>query len=262
MKLTDDNYFSPEANQKYMSVSQFKDFVSCEAAAMAKLNGDWVEPKQDCFTLGSYVHAALEGPEALEKIKETSPEIFTKKGELKAEYKRANNMIDAVMNDDICKMLLSGGKEIIITAKLFGIEWKSKIDVHAPDDGRITDLKTCKSIRDKHWKNGRFVSFIENYDYHLQMAVYAELERIHHKRFERLEPFIVAVSKEDPPDIEAIGFDEQTLANQLEIVQIHLPRIIDVKNGENPERCGSCKYCRSTKKVKGITHYSNLLEVV
>ena len=41
MILTEDNYYSAEANMEYMSVSQFKDFagtygkVGCEASAMA-----------------------------------------------------------------------------------------------------------------------------------------------------------------------------------------------------------------------------------
>lgn len=46
MILTPENYYSPEANFEYMSVSQFKDFsgtygqVGCEARAMAKLRGE------------------------------------------------------------------------------------------------------------------------------------------------------------------------------------------------------------------------------
>ena len=40
MKLTHENYYSPEANQAYMSVSQFKAFDRCEAAALAELRGE------------------------------------------------------------------------------------------------------------------------------------------------------------------------------------------------------------------------------
>lgn len=36
-KLTAENYYSPEANQAYMSVSQFRSFEVCEAAAIAEL---------------------------------------------------------------------------------------------------------------------------------------------------------------------------------------------------------------------------------
>lgn len=39
MILTSDNYYSPEADQEYMSCSQYQDFLRCEAAAMAKIHG-------------------------------------------------------------------------------------------------------------------------------------------------------------------------------------------------------------------------------
>lgn len=47
MELTAENYYSPEANAEYMSVSQFKSFagtdgkLACEAEAMAELRGEW-----------------------------------------------------------------------------------------------------------------------------------------------------------------------------------------------------------------------------
>ena len=37
MILTQENYYTPEANRAYMSTSQFKDFEKCEAMALAKL---------------------------------------------------------------------------------------------------------------------------------------------------------------------------------------------------------------------------------
>ena len=36
--LTQDNYFSVEADQEYMSVSQFKNFRTCQAKAYHDLN--------------------------------------------------------------------------------------------------------------------------------------------------------------------------------------------------------------------------------
>lgn len=51
MVLTAENYYSQEANEEYMSVSQFKDFcgtygkMPCEFTAMEKLKGRWEEPK-------------------------------------------------------------------------------------------------------------------------------------------------------------------------------------------------------------------------
>lgn len=39
--LTNENYFAPESSQSYMSVSQFKSFLDCEARTMAELNGEY-----------------------------------------------------------------------------------------------------------------------------------------------------------------------------------------------------------------------------
>ena len=39
MKLTNDTYFDTENQKKYMSVSQLKSFMSCEARALAEING-------------------------------------------------------------------------------------------------------------------------------------------------------------------------------------------------------------------------------
>ena len=55
MILTNDNYYSPEANWEYMSVSQYKQFLKCEAAAMAQLKGEWSQPKTTALLVGSYV---------------------------------------------------------------------------------------------------------------------------------------------------------------------------------------------------------------
>ena len=41
MILNNENYYSPEANQEYMSVSQYKAFMNCEAAAMASISGKY-----------------------------------------------------------------------------------------------------------------------------------------------------------------------------------------------------------------------------
>lgn len=268
MILTSENYHSKEANLHYMSVSQFKDFVKCEAAALAKVNGEYQETSSDVFTLGSYVHAAIEGKQAFDDFLIAHPEIYssrgTSKGELKAEYKHANLMIQTIQNDPLCAQMLDGEKETIVTAELFGVLWKAKIDVLNIESGHMTDLKTIKEIRAKFWneEQRKWESFIEHYGYTFQMSVYTELERLYNRRFERLEPFIVAVSKEEAPDKEIICFDDETLETALQTVAEKLPRIVNVKEGfEEPQRCGKCKYCRQTKKAQ-IVHYMNLLEVV
>lgn len=67
MELTAENYYSPEANAEYMSVSQFKSFagtdgkLACEAEAMAELRGEWEMKKTTALMVGSYVDSYFEG---------------------------------------------------------------------------------------------------------------------------------------------------------------------------------------------------------
>ena len=152
MVLTPENYYSPEANFEYMSVSQFKDFsgtygqVGCEARAMAKLRGEYQEEKTTALLVGSYVDSYFEGPESLERFKSENPEIFTQKGELRAEYKKADTIIQRIESDEYFMQCMSGEKQVIMTAEIFGIPWKIKIDSYVKDIV-ITDLKIVESIK-------------------------------------------------------------------------------------------------------------------
>lgn len=262
MKLTPENYYSQEANEAYMSVSQYKDFMKCEAAALAKIKGKYQDIKHEALILGSYVHAAIEGEEAFEEFRKNTPELYTAKKELKAPYKMANNMIDCILSDELCTAVLTGEKEVILTADLFGISWKAKIDVLSREFGRLTDLKTVKGIREKYWNGHKYVSFVQAYQYDVQMAVYAEIERLSgDENHEYLEPIIVAVSKEEVPDKEIIWFDTELITEKLAEVGNNIPRIASVKAGEvEPTSCGKCNYCKAHKRLDSMTHYLDLLE--
>jgi hypothetical protein len=61
-------------------------------------------------------------------------------------------------------------------------------------------------------------------------------------------------------DKEVIGFDNTDIARELEEVKQNMPRIISVKQGiEEPKRCEQCRYCRETKKLRNVVHYSELI---
>jgi len=264
LTLSKDNYYSPEANREYMSHSQYKDFLSCEAMALAKLNGEYTPPTSDEYLVGSYVHAWNE--ETLEQFKAKHPEIISSKGstkgQLKADFKRADRMIETLANDPMCMFALEGQKEIILTAEMFGAIWKIRMDVYNPERHRIVDLKTAKSIRELVWSTEQWtkVSFVEAYGYLTQLSIYCEVERIATGHKGWAEPLIVAISKEDPPDKAIISLlDEPRFERELEVIQDKMPRIIAVKAGEiAPRRCEKCAWCRSTKKLTTVMHYSEL----
>ena len=237
MILTNDNYFSDMANKEYMSVSQYKQFKKCEAAALAELNGEWLRPKSTALLVGSYVDAYFE--DTLVEFKLENPEIFKKDGSLKVDYIQAEEIIKRVNRDPLFMKFMSGKKQEIFTAELFGVKWKIKIDSLLPD--KIVDLKVMRSMERVIGK-----SFVEHWGYDLQMAVYSAIyEAVTGKA---METYLAVVTKQKPSDLAIIEIPQWRREELLEEVKRSLPRIIAVKSGQvEPERCGVCEYCRKTK---------------
>lgn len=235
MILTNENYYSTEANRKYMSVSSYKQFRKCEAMAMAELNGEWKRPKSTALLVGSYVDSWFEG--TLEEFRSENPEIFKKDGTLKVDYVQAEEIIYNLMKDNVFMEYMNGEKQKIFTKKLFGVPWKIKIDSLLPD--KIVDLKVMRSMERIMGK-----SFVEHWGYDLQMAIYAA---VHGKD---LETYLAVATKQTPMDKEVIHIPKWRREELLEEVERFLPHIIDVKTGKvEPERCGVCEYCIATKKI-------------
>ena len=80
MILTDDNYFSKESNEHYMSVSQFKQGVEelggCEAKMAAELKGEYKRPYSTALTVGSYIHAAFESEQVFKEFQAANYETI------------------------------------------------------------------------------------------------------------------------------------------------------------------------------------------
>lgn len=236
MILTNDNYYSAEANRAYLSVSQYKQFLKCEAAAMAQLKGEWEPEKTTALLVGSYIDSYFEG--TLEAFKRENAElIFTQAGRLKADYKQAEEIIAFLKDDRVFMEYMGGEKQIIRTGELFGVQWKIKIDSLLPD--KIVDLKIMRSMERIM---GR--SFVEHWGYDLQMAIYAAIEG------NGLETYLAAATKQSPPDKEIIEIPAWRREELLEEAERNIPRIIALKSETaEPIRCGVCPYCRATKKL-------------
>lgn len=259
MKLNKENYFSRESNKKYMSVSQYKDFLKCEAAALAKINGEYQQDESDALLAGKYVHAWNEG--TLEQFKRENPTLYKKDGSLYAKYEGLDDCIKTLENDRFAMMALEGQKEVVMTADLFGVPWKIMIDSYNPEKGRFADLKTVRDLTTRYWNNAnkQYENFIEYCGYTTQIAVYSEVERLTSGRDSYLEGLIVAVTKEKVPDKAVIGFDEEMIEYELVGIEVNLPRIIKIKNDEiAPISCGTCEYCKSIKQLSKVIHYSEI----
>lgn len=270
--LTADNYHSQLANQLYMGVSQYKSWMACEANTLHWLTSGEKEEDTDAFLVGKYVHKWSEGTEKLQQFISEHPEIISSKGatkgELKADFKKADGMISCLESDEKVMFYLRGDKEVILTADLFGAKWKIMIDIDNDQLNYLADLKTTKSISEWGWvwspDENRNVkaSFIEEWKYMIQAAVYSEVERIARNRETYKDFHIIAVSKEKTPDHAIIDLtDPVRRESELQQIAVNMPRILQVKAGIiPPARCEHCNYCRATKKVDKIVHYTELRE--
>lgn len=251
----DDIYYGNQSSWQYFSVSQVKDFQECEAAALAKLKQEW-QPASDptALLVGNYVHSYFESAEAHEIFKEkNSDKLFKKNGDLYKAFEVAEQMIKRVEREPLFKALWQGENEVPVTGELFGVDWKGKIDLLNIEKGYFVDLKTNAMFSKRIWsdKYGGYASFVEAYGYVLQLAIYETLlEQRYGKPF---EGYIFAVSKQDPPNVEAIQVSEFKKEFELNLMREQIDHIAQVKNGEiKPEMCGKCEYCRGHKQLNGF----------
>lgn len=244
LKLNDENYYSLTADRDYFSVSQFKSFLRCEAATMAYLRGEYQRETTTALLVGSYVDAFFEG--TLEQFKAENPQIFKKDGSLKAEFSKAEEIIEKIKSDPLFMKFLSGDKQKIITFKEFGTNWKIKMDSYIKDVC-IADLKTARDIKG-----------LPKWRYDIQGAVY---QRGVEKKTKKKLPFYLAVAtKEDIVELGIFQIPQSTLDLALEEVAEAMPHLIEVKAGKiEPTRCEECEYCKKTRKTV-IRNYNELLE--
>lgn len=251
--LSEETYYSPEANREFMSVSQYKDFagalgkVACEATALARLHGEWAEEPSTAMLVGSYVDHYFEG--TLDEFRAEHPEIFRKDGGLKADYVQAEKLIERAERDPLFCKYLSGEKQRIMTGSFLGCQWKIKMDSY--HEGKaIVDLKVVSSIREAKWtRETGSLDFVRFWGYDIQGAIYQEI--VYQNTGKRLPFYIAAISKEKEPDIEIIQVSDIYLEDALARIETHLPRVLAVKEGrEPPKSCGHCDYCKRTKVLR------------
>ena len=248
LKLTESNYYSPEANKAYFSVSQFKDFQKCPAMAMAKLNGSYEEDFSKALLLGSYFDESLTGtPESQRKfLIEHEKDIFKKTGGKYAEFVQADETVELVKAQPVMMHYLSGKRQVIMTGEIEGVPFKIKMDSYKPGEF-ITDLKYMASLRSPNL----FEPMIKYWGYDIQAACYQEIVR--QNTGEKL-PFIFDVAtKEKPAHLEVGEISQWNMDEALEIVRKSIKRFKAIKNGEiEAERCEdyNCDYCTTTKIIK------------
>lgn len=273
MELTNENYHSTEARKEYMGYSQFRDFLTCEKQAIAKVNGEVEDKTSPALLFGSYVDNYFSKEIPMDEFVAKHQEMFTKQGALKADFKNIESVISTIEGDELLSKYLGGEHQVIMTGKIAGVKFKIKIDSYHPNKV-IVDQKIMKDMKDA-WveerdedgeKHNVKKNFVMAWRYDLEGAIYQEIERQTHLREtgeDRKLPFVLAVTtKEDAPDKELIQIDQDVLDKALAEVIEKAPRFDAIKRGEiEPKGCGDCNVCRKEKKLTGVFPYKKLFHL-
>ncbi|MEF2919607.1 MAG: PD-(D/E)XK nuclease-like domain-containing protein [Acutalibacteraceae bacterium] len=253
-QLNNNNYFSQEMQLKYFGVSQFKSFESCQASALAEVTSTLKKEQTTSLLVGSYVDAYFEG--AIDDFKSKHPELFTKKGELKSEYKNAENVIKRAERDKMFMHFMSGEKQVIMTGTIEGVSVKIKIDSYHANK-MIVDLKVMKDFAPIYIPERGRLNWVEAWEYDLQGAIYQEIVR---QNTGKLLPFYIAgITKEKEPDLAIIEVAQSYLDVCLDDVKSKIMLFDAIKKGLiEPERCEHCNYCKSTKVLEKVVNLEEL----
>ena len=252
MKLTNKNYYSAKANKEYLSVSQYKDFcgtlgqTGCEYQALALINEEYKKEPTTAMLIGSYIDSYFEG--TLDAFKENTPELFKKDGTLKAEFKKAEEIIARIKRDKKFMQYMSGEKQVIFTGSLFGTKWKCKLDSYL-EGKAIVDLKIVDDIYKSYYhKDTGRLNFIQERGYDFQLAIYQKLVELNTGKL--LPCYIACADKGNVTNIEIIQITQPELNSALLGLEHGVKRIKLLKSGKaEPERCGRCDWCKQTKVI-------------
>ena len=174
-KLCNDEEYYGDFGNQYLSNSHVGKLLKDPLRAF--------EPSKPspAFLVGGYFHTCILEPNKLEKfkvIKSTTRNTKAYKdvagGELcllQHEVDTIELMRDKVMNNDICKDLITLGDieyEKPMIEEMFGNMWKGKADIVNHDEKLVIDLKTTADIGKFNWSASK-------YNYDSQAYIYSKL---------------------------------------------------------------------------------------
>lgn len=243
LKLTHDNYFSHEADKRYMSFSQFKAFERCEYAAL-------FAPKEEkvYFLEGHFFEAVLDG--AGTDYIEAHPQMLTTRKELRENFKRVAEGAYRVMKQPVFAEIFNKcEKQVILTGEIAGVPFKGCIDLFDKEALDTFDTKCVKSF-DKVWSPVDYMKldWFLAYGYHYQAAIYRELIRQNFGA--NGMQHLIAATKEAHPDIGFWQFQDNILDDTMTIIEHYAPIYAEIKAGKRePHRCNECDFCKDTRSI-------------
>jgi hypothetical protein len=249
-ELNEMNYFSVENNMRYFGSSQIKSFLQCEAKGLAEARGEYVRPETEALASGKFIDAWLTG--GMDGFIEEHPTMFKKDGTMKVQYKRCLDAAERASRDNVFTEYMAGEKQVIMTGKIFGYDFKIKVD--ALHDDKIVDLKYIRDFGRVYKEGIGYTDFITAWGYDLQGYIYQQVVKANTGR--SLPFYIAAITKETVPDIAVIHVPDWKLQSAGAVIEDVIGHLHDLKIGkEKPKRCGRCDFCKETKVLQGPQEY-------
>ena len=253
MLLTSENYFSIEADQEYMSVSQYKNFRTCSLKAMHDLEIPDTTYKSS-FLEGHFFEELVAGDPKL--FMAQHPEMISSRGstagKLKAEFQKVLNAAEKFNNQKFFRNIIDKcEKQVILTGIINDVPVKCCLDLFYRDTCSIYDIKYMKDFNEQWNKEEkRYIPWYYHWGYVLQLAVYREIVKQNFNK-EPEEIGLLSASKEEVTDLQAIKFNTDLLDLELEEFKNNIKYYDNIKKGlEKPNACGICNYCKSIKEIK------------
>lgn len=252
LQLTPQTYFSIEADKEYFSVSQYKNFKACSLKAMHDLEVP-DETYKESFLQGSLFEALVAGDSKL--FIAQHPEMISTRGstagQLKSEFQRVVKAAEKFNSQEFFRSIINKcEKQVILTGEICGVPVKCCLDLFDRETNSIYDIKCMKDFNEQWSKEEKkYIPWYYAWGYVLQLAVYREIVKQNFGK-EPKEIALLAATKEEIPDIQAIKFNTELLDIEL-IGFMHNIRLYDeIKKGIiKPTPCNCCSYCKTIKEI-------------
>ncbi len=200
----------------------------------------------------------------LDQFVSQNPQIYTNRGDLRADFRQAQDIIAFIEQDPLMMAMLKGDLQRILTGTIAGVPFKGKLDVlldsaqcraiakDFPDmaehllmaDGAIVDLKIMRDMAPVFVPGAGRLSFVQAWRYDLQLALYQQMEG------RSLPCFLLVATKEKRPDKALVHVPQYLLDAALDAVYPFIPYFHSLKaTPDKAKRCEKCDYCRQTKRI-------------
>lgn len=240
--LTQSNYHSPEAKARWLSSSDVKKAMRCEAAW---IGGDVEDEDKNAFIFGHLFEALLTGEEY------ENPLVYSSKGptkgQVKAEYKPAYEMAEAVRRSpELAKIIDRSRKQVIMTGEIGGLPFRVMCDL-MDVDGSIYDIKSARSFSPQYDEDrAAYRDWWAAWEYPVQLWIYREIARQNGVDVPHVG--LIAASKQNA-DVQALVFSRETMEAVEADARYAIDRIAAIRDGDLPMKCEHCQWCIDHKEI-------------